>query len=709
MSIIALHRTNTPLKFKKAPRGKIDTDCPFSWQLKPALRIATRTSNLALRQVEEVFSQFPEITYNIIPIQSYGDIHKGIPLINNNIEDLFTCELDKALLHNQADLAVHSAKDLPYPLPEGLEIIALLEAHDKTDAIVSRGDKKLSELATNPRIGTSSLLRKSELLKIRPDIQIVSIRGTIEERIQQVDNGYIDAVIVASCALKRLDLESRIAEVLPYQPHPLQGHLAIVAASGKPQLKHIISQKDIRRNFGKVWLVGFGPGDPNLLTIKGQKILKTADIIFYDDLVNKEFLTKLKARKVYVGKRKGNHHVEQAEINRQLYKAAISGNTVVRLKGGDPMLFAHGGEEIEYLKRHLVEVEVVPGITASLAAAAFTHIPLTHRGIASSVTFITGHSANNIHVPSTGTLVYYMGASNICNIAKEVIKKGWQPDTPVLLVYNVTGNDQQHFYTTLQKVLNEPDDCKTPLIIIIGDVVKLKNHPSENIVKPVFLITGTNPGVFAQLGDVIHLPLIEIKPLSDNSHLLTTLNGIRDFHWLIFTSRYAVQYFFIALLQQRKDTRFLSGLKIASIGTTTSSELHKYGIIPDLQPGDESSEGLLKLFRQNNIRDQHILIPRSDIGLPKLPKGLANIGNKVVTISVYANVLPQNKKHLAPLDVDYVVFSSPSCVENFFNIYGEAFNERKFIVQGDETFKKLRNYRIPVAQITRKEEYETIS
>jgi len=231
-----------------------------------------------------------------------------------------------------------------------------------------------------------------------------------------------------------------------------------------------------RSSYGKVWLVGFGPGDPELLTIKGYKLIKTADIIFYDDLLNKEFLLKFPSEKVYVGKRKGNHSVEQSEINEMLYEAAISGKMVVRLKGGDPMLFAHGGEEIDYLQRRHIEVEVVPGITAALAAAAFTHIPLTHRGISSSVSFITGHANREIHVPLSGTLVYYMGASNLQAIAEAVVKQGWPADTTVLLVYNVSGTDQEEHYTTLQKTIDMPHQYKTPLIIIIGEVVRLKRN-----------------------------------------------------------------------------------------------------------------------------------------------------------------------------------------------------------------------------------------
>ena len=241
-----------------------------------------------------------------------------------------------------------------------------------------------------------------------------------------------------------------------------------------------------RSSFGKVWLVGFGPGDPELLTIKGYKLIKTADIIFYDDLLNKEFLLKFPAEKVYVGKRKANHSIEQAEINVLLYEAAVSGKTVVRLKGGDPMLFAHGGEEIDYLERRHIEVGVVPGITAALAAAAFTHVPLTHRGIASSVSFITGHANREIHVPLSGTLVYYMGASNLRTIAEEVVRKGWPADTPVLFVYNVSGIDQEEYCTTLQKTIDQPGQYKTPLIIIIGEVVRLKHNYTIDYIRSEF-------------------------------------------------------------------------------------------------------------------------------------------------------------------------------------------------------------------------------
>ncbi len=672
------------------------------------IRVVSRTSNLALKQVEEVFSQFPDLKYRVLPMESYGDKRKDISLINNKMEDFFTRELDIAILNDVADVSIHSAKDLPYPLPEGLEIIALFEAFDQTDSIVSRQNILLNALPAKPKLGTSSLLRKNELLKIRDDIQIVSIRGTIEERIQQVDEGSVDAVVVATCALKRLGLENRIAEILPFETHSLQGNLAMVAKRGNQYYKELFEKKDIRRNYGKVWLVGFGPGDPGLLTIKGHELLKIADIIFFDDLLNKDFLNQFKAEKIYVGKRKDKHSYEQTDINKLLYKAAISGKQTVRLKGGDPMLFAHGGEEIEYLQKYLVETEVIPGITTAMAASAFTKIPLTNRRIASSVTFITGHSEKDIHVPTSGTLVYYMGASNLCAIASEAIRKGWRPDTPIMLVYNVSGIDQEAFYTTLEQVSLHTQTLKTPLIIIIGDVVRLKWNTAEHLEKPKFLVTGTKPGDFGKYGNVVHQPFIEIKPLEDYNHIKPVLEAIKTFQWLIFTSRYAVEFFFKVLNQFGMDSRSMANIGIASIGMVTTAELLKYGIISDLQPEDESSEGLITLFQKMNLKDQKILIPRSDLGLKLLPEGLKTCGYQVVIIKIYKNVIPEHIIVVKPNEYDYIVFNSPSGLENFFKFHKSIeFNDQKFIVQGIETLKKINDFKISLTNVITAKDFKS--
>lgn len=661
------------------------------------IKVISRQSKLALIQVQEVFSQFPDLDYELVKTDAYGDKNKHISLLENPPADIFTRELDEAILAGTADIAIHSAKDLPYPLPEGLEVITLFEAFDQSDALVSRDNLTLRNLPYGARIGTSSPTRKKELLIVRPDAEVVSIRGTIEERIAQVDSGFIDALIVATCALKRLQLTHRIAEILPFATHPLQGNLAIVARNDRDDLKSVFADKDIRKNYGKVSLVGFGPGNPDLLTILGEKKLAEADVIFHDDLLDKDFLEKYPAEKIYVGKRKDKHSFEQAEINQLLLSAAQQGKNVVRLKGGDPMIFAHGREEIDYLQSNFVETKVIPGISAGIAAAAFTKIPLTHRSASSSVAFVTGHSETT-RLPDADTVVIYMGGSNIRSIAEKAIQSGRTPETPVMLVSSVSTPKQQEFYSTLKDLSQSEEKYPTPVVIIVGEVVALRQKPDLIIRKDKYLITGTYTEHFRQLGDIVHQPLIEIRPILPNLELERVLNRLIHFEWLIFTSRYSVQFFFQTLEKQGKDTRLLNGLKIASVGKITSQELRLHGIIPDLQPEDESSEGLLNLFQTNKIQPSEVFIPRSYIGLPVLPEGLRALGFNVLTVSLYSNVFPEDIDPLDLTAITHIVFSSPSCVTNFLKLYGTFPTDKAFIFRGKETekrFKELNSVNLP--------------
>lgn len=656
-----------------------------------SIKVISRQSPLALLQVEEVFTLFPEISYELLKLESFGDKNKQISLLDNPPADIFTRELDEAILNGSADIAIHSAKDLPYPLPEGVEVIALFDAFDQTDSLVSRQYLTLKTLPAGARIGTSSPTRKRELLSIRPDVEVVSIRGTIEERIAQVDSGYIDALIVASCALKRLGLEQRIAEVLPFETHPLQGNLAITAKTGRDDLKALFADKDIRRNYGKVTLVGFGPGNPDLLTLGGDKALGQAGVIFHDDLLEQPFLDKYKAQKVYVGKRKDRHSFEQGDINRLVLNAARAGKQVVRLKGGDPMVFAHGGEEIEYLQSNFVEVAVIPGVSSGIAVSSLTKVPLTHRGIASSVAFVTGHTQNTA-LPNTDTVVIYMGGSNIRQTAAKAVSDGRSPDTPVMLVYNVSRPDQQEFFSTLGELSESDTKYPTPVIIVVGDVVKLRNNAEQAVSKPNYLITGTQKGHYEQIGRVIHQPLINIEAIWPNEALEYEINRLSNYDWLFFTSRYTVNFFFEALEKLGKDARVLAGLKIASVGRITSAELKLHGIIPDVQAVEESSVGLLKHFESNNIPAGKVFIPRSDIGLPVLPDGMRRLGWEVTTVNVYHNTYPEN---LTPLDlstIPNIVFSSPSCVTNFLRLYGKFPEGKNYIFRGKETEKRFKQY-----------------
>ncbi len=477
-------------------------------------------------------------------------------------------------------------------------------------------------------------------------------------------------------------------EQLDCQNEPLEGNLAVLALKERPELKHVFESKDIRRHFGKVTLVGFGPGNSDLLTLGGDKALANANIIFHDDLLDQSFPEKYKAEKFYVGKRKDCHSFRQDRINRLLFNAAKAGKCVVRLKGGDPMVFAHGGEELEYLHRNFVEVNVIPGVSAGIAVAAYTKIPLTHRGISSSVAFMSGHS-ESVQIPKTDTVVCFMGGFNVRMIAQKAIKEGKRPDTPVMLVHNISLPDQQEFFSTLEDLSKSNEKFPTPIIIVIGKVVSLRNNSEIEVCKPVLLVTGTSADTYNMLGTVMHQPLIEINRIEPHAELENYFRNLDQFDWIFFTSRYTVQFFFEFLNHYGRDTRSLAHLKIASMGEITTKELKNHGILPDLQPSDESSEGLIKDLELKKIHAARVLIPRSNLGLPVLPENLNRLGWEVSRPAFYENKYPDNLKKLDLSKVQTIVFPAPSCVTNFVRLYGELPENKKYIFRGKETQKRF--------------------
>lgn len=697
------------------------------------IRVIARGSRLSRLQVEEVFKNFPELAYEIKYLESYGDKNQQISLLNGEAPaDIFTRELDDAIRQGDADIAIHSAKDLPYPLPEDIEVIALFPAFDTTDSLVSRGHKKLAELPAGSIIGTSSPLRKKGLNELRPDLTIKGIRGCIEERVQQVKDGKYDAVIVATCALKRLGMEDEIAEVLPFPTHPLQGFLAVTAKKGSQDLKQAFASKSILDKQGSVSLVGFGPGDPDLLTIKAAKAIDAADIIFYDDLIDDSYLADKKAEKIYVGKRAGYHHKEQADINRLLLEAAREGKNVVRLKGGDPMIFAHGSEEIEYLESNLIKVNVIPGITTASALAASQKISLTHRDFSSSVALVSGHTPQPV-TPDAETLVYYMGAKQLQTIATQLIdKEGWAFNTPVLLTYNVSRPDEQTFETTLWNLRNgEMQNLPTPLIALIGNVAGLKHHQASDI-KPT-LYTGTLPAIEKRKADYTYTPLIEIsyhpsyftKILEDN--YCKQYDGkcfTKYCEWdesqalyYIFTSQYGVEAtledYDLIFKEQEKHV-------FISIGDTTTEALHKAGVKNVIQVEQDNRYGVIEWFKKEKERldaarpqyehsfelfekmdldnydheladfvyryeNRLVFYPHSSLSPEDIPLALQELGFDVLSAIVYNNELPKNPRRVNLNHFKRIVFTSPSTIDNFIKLYGKLPENTEFITRGPIT------------------------
>lgn len=697
------------------------------------IRVIARGSRLSRLQVEEVFKNFPELAYEIKYLESYGDKNQQISLLNGEAPaDIFTRELDDAIRQGDADIAIHSAKDLPYPLPEDIEVIALFPAFDTTDSLVSRDHKKLAELPAGSIIGTSSPLRKKGLNELRPDLTIKGIRGCIEERVQQVKDGKYDAAIVATCALKRLGMEDEIAEVLPFPTHPLQGFLAITAKKGSQALQQVFASKSILDKQGSVSLVGFGPGDPDLLTIKAAKAIDAADIIFYDDLIDDSYLADKKAEKIYVGKRAGYHHKEQADINRLLLEAAREGKNVVRLKGGDPMIFAHGSEEIEYLESNLIKVNVIPGITTASALAASQKISLTHRDFSSSVALVSGHTPQPV-TPDAETLVYYMGAKQLQTIATQLIdKEGWAFNTPVLLTYNVSRPDEQTFETTLWNLRNgEMQNLPTPLITLIGNVAGLKHHQASDI-KPT-LYTGTLPAIEKRKADYTYTPLIEIsyhpsyftKILEDN--YCKQYDGkcfTKYCEWdesqalyYIFTSQYGVEAtledYDLIFKEQEKHV-------FISIGDTTTEALHKAGVKNVIQVEQDNRYGVIEWFKKEKERldaarpqyehsfelfekmdldnydheladfvyryeNRLVFYPHSSLSPEDIPLALQELGFDVLSAIVYNNELPKNPRRVNLNHFKRIVFTSPSTIDNFIKLYGKLPENTEFITRGPIT------------------------
>lgn len=697
------------------------------------IRVIARGSRLSRLQVEEVFKNFPELAYEIKYLESYGDKNQQISLLNGEAPaDIFTRELDDAIRQGDADIAIHSAKDLPYPLPEDIEVIALFPAFDTTDSLVSRDHKKLAELPAGSIIGTSSPLRKKGLNELRPDLTIKGIRGCIEERVQQVKDGKYDAAIVATCALKRLGMEDEIAEVLPFPTHPLQGFLAITAKKGSQALQQAFASKSILDKQGTVSLVGFGPGDPDLLTIKAAKAIDAADIIFYDDLIDDSYLTDKKAEKIYVGKRAGYHHKEQADINRLLLEAAREGKNVVRLKGGDPMIFAHGSEEIEYLESNLIKVNVIPGITTASALAASQKISLTHRDFSSSVALVSGHTPQPV-TPDAETLVYYMGAKQLQTIATQLIdKEGWAFNTPVLLTYNVSRPDEQTFETTLWNLRNgEMQNLPTPLIALIGYVAGLKHHQASDI-KPT-LYTGTLPAIEKRKADYTYTPLIEIsyhpsyftKILEDNYCEHYDGKSFTEYcEWdesqalyYIFTSQYGVQAtldYYDLILDEQEEHVFIS------IGDTTTEALHKAGVKDVIQVEQDNRYGVIEWFKKEKERldaarpqyehsyelfekmdldnydheladfvyryeNRLVFYPHSSLSPEDIPLALQELGFNVLSAVVYNNELPKNPRRVNLNHFKRIVFTSPSTIDNFIKLYGKLPENTEFITRGPIT------------------------
>jgi len=428
---------------------------------------------------------------------------------------------------------------------------------------------------------------------------------------------------------------------------------------------------------GKVYLVGSGPGDVELITLKGYKLIGQADVILHDHLIPLELLqlARANAEVISVGKFASQHTMSQDRINALLIQKARNNNVVVRLKGGDPFVFGRGGEEVEACAEAGIDFEVVPGITSALAAPSYAGIPPTHRDFTPNLAIVTGHrkEGKEIEIPDAGTIVFLMGVANIPKIIGALLKAGWSPQTKIAAVENGTRYNQRVITGMLENFVQiiKEADLHTPAIFIVGKVVELQEKLNWFDKKPRVLVLGTHPQKYAHLGTIVHRPIVQCVGLEDYSNFDEILRQMETFNWLIFTSAHSVRFFFDRLRLIGSDARSLASVSIAAIGKTTAGELAGFGILADLVPNNESSAGLLEEFSNMDMKDKRVLLPRAKVASRELPEGLAAMGAEVEQVSAYKTV------EIEPADVDFehidkILFTSGSTVRAFVKKFGHV-------------------------------------
>ena len=456
---------------------------------------------------------------------------------------------------------------------------------------------------------------------------------------------------------------------------------------------------------GKVYLVGAGPGDPGLITVKGLECIEKADVIIYDYLASPMFLqhAKKNAEIIYVGKKGGDHTLSQDKISALIVEKANTGLTVARLKGGDPFIFGRGAEEVEELIKAGISFEIVPGVTSAIAAPAYAGIPLTHRSFTSTVAFVTGHEDPTKEESSInwaalakgmGTIVFLMGVKNLPNITSQLIGHGMDNDTPVALVQWGTTSRQFTITGTLDNIVERVKSAglKSPAIIIVGQVIKLRETMQWFENRPLMgkriVVTRAREQaselvkVLSDLGaECLECPTIKVVPPDDWKPLDTAIENLFSYDWLVFTSVNGVNFFFERLFKQNRDVRALSNLRTASIGPATAKRMFDFGLKSDIVPKNYIAESVIEAFAQEDIKGKRVLLPRAKEARPILPVELAKMGAEVNEVTAYRTEEVRDNVDILMTGleqgtVDLITFTSSSTVKNFHAIIPPAkFND----------------------------------
>ncbi|HYR29447.1 MAG TPA: uroporphyrinogen-III C-methyltransferase [Thermoanaerobaculia bacterium] len=747
------------------------------------IRIGTRGSKLALWQAQETARLLRAAGYEseLVIVKTTGDKRTDVSLASIGGKGLFIKELEEALERREIGVAVHSLKDVPSIIPDHFTLAGFLERADPRDAWVHPENAPIATLPAGSIVGTSSPRRRAQLLALFPHLRVEDIRGNVDTRIEKARRGEYAGIVLAAAGLHRLGRANEITsyfsidEMIPAAGQGIvtieclaENETAIAAARAinhAPSETAALTERGVLQQFGTrldcyseiavhatpdgqvrtffhgtrsagvppatagrpgrqkngtVYLVGAGPGDARLLTLRAAELLKTAGLVALDALVSKDIAALIpKTTEItYVGKRAAAHALPQDQINQLLIDEARKGKTVVRLKGGDPFVFGRGGEEAEELVAAGIPVEIVPGISSAIAGPAYAGIPVTHRAFATSVTLVTAHEADSgstgIKWPALaqldGTIVFMMGFANLPNIVHRLMEHGMSPDRGCAVISKGTRADQRTVAGTLRNIEMQVAEAKleTPALIVVGDVVKLRESINWFESKPLFgkrvVVTRAREQA-SELkrlledsgADVLQFPTIEIAPPLTFDSLDVAVE--EKFDWLIFTSTNGVQNFFERLFAKGKDVRALAGTKVAAVGQSTATELRNRGIAPDVVPERFISTELLPLLAEDQ-RGIRTVVIRAEEGRDELLDELRRRGGEVHLAVAYRTVASDESLEdlRASLDsIDVVTFTSASTVDNFFARLSE--DERGRVLQratiasiGETTSAAIRRY-----------------
>lgn len=466
---------------------------------------------------------------------------------------------------------------------------------------------------------------------------------------------------------------------------------------------------------GIVYLVGAGPGDPGLLTVKGLECIRRADVLVYDRLASPALLAEARpdCEKIYVGKEGGRHAMKQEEINLLLAEQAAAGKVVCRLKGGDPFVFGRGGEEAEVLAARGIPFQVVPGVTAGIAAAAYAGIPVTHRNVATSVALITGHEDPTKPesqldwarlAGAYGTLVFYMGMENLEEICRQLMAHGRAPETPAAVIRWGTRPEQQTVAATLATLVEAARAARMgpPAIIIVGEVVALRERLQWFETAPLFgqtvLVTraraqasGLAERVRELGGRAWEFPAIEIQDPADWAPVDRAIARLGEYEWLVLTSQNGVERFMGRLYRSGRDARALAGLRLVAVGPATAAALRRHGLAADFVPPEFRASAVLDGLQAALRPGARVLVARAEVAATELARDLRALGAAADEVVVYRSVPAAGdagalKAALAEGAIQYVTFASAATVRNLVEAVGaEALAGVKVAVIGPQT------------------------